>query len=260
MSLRHSLGSVFVAICVLLPGGLVYLLVLLATWVQLGTQGYVSFDLVGVSLADRYYAREDREVRLVGMMHVGEGDVYRDLVASFISPSTVVLAEGVSDEQGLLEVPLSYESAARAIGLEQQGELVEYLAESRDGELAEWPVVRHADVDLSTFDPTTLEWLAWSATVWSSSSPIAALAQLQRRLSAGGDIWTVVSGDILDRRNAHLLMEIESALEEFQRVIVPWGALHLPVIEASLVEQGFERTDSQLRRFVSWRTVAAALL
>jgi hypothetical protein len=211
-------------------------------------------------LADRLYTRDDREVRLVGMMHLGEGDAYRNLVAGFGSPSTVVLAEGVSDEQGLLDVPLSYEQIAAVIGLEEQGAMAEYLAESHDGELPEWPVVRHADVDLSTFDPTTREWLGRIASVWSSDSPLAELMQLQRRMSAQGDVWAVISRDILDRRNAHLLTEIDVALEEFQRVIVPWGALHLSVIESSLIEQGFEPTDSQLRRFVSWHTVAAAVL
>ena len=94
------------------PATLLYAVVLLVTSIEVGTRGFVAFDRAGVTLDDRSYARGDREVRLVGMMHVGEEDSYREVVASFSIPATVVLEEGVTDRSGLLESPLAYDGVA----------------------------------------------------------------------------------------------------------------------------------------------------
>jgi hypothetical protein len=260
LSLRHSLGFAVATVFLLVPASVVYILVFLATWVQLGTQGFVSFDLVGVSLEARRYVRADREIRLVGMMHIGEEEAYRELVSSFVTESTVVLAEGISDERAILEVPLSYERAARALGLEQQDDLYRYLAESADDEFPDWPVVRHADLDMSDFAPETIEWLAWVAGVWDSNRPVAALMKLLSRFSEGDNEWAIVERDIFQRRNEHLLAEVEAALEDYERVVVPWGGLHLPFIEGAILERGFDPTDRDRRRLISWLTIGTALL
>ncbi len=48
--------------------------------------------------------------------------------------------------------------------------------------------------------------------------------------------------DILTNRNAHLANEIRSALDDYDVVIVPWGALHMPEIEDTLESWGFQKT------------------
>lgn len=261
VSVRHSAAVLAAITFLLIPATAMYGVVAVATWMQLGTGGFVRFDLRGVSLDDRRYARDDSEIRLVGMMHVGEGDAYRELVASFVNHSTVVLAEGVSDDEGLVEVPLSYQRTAQALGLEEQNDLQEYLAEETvDGRPPEWPVVRNADVDMSDFAPETLEWLAWVAGVLEAEGPLGALRQIQERLVESGDEFAAVQADIFDLRNEVLLAEIETALDEYRRVIVPWGALHLPVIERAIVELGFDPTETTNRRLISWLTIASALL
>ena len=62
-----------------------------------------------------------------------------------------------------------------------------------------------------------------------------------------------VQHDILERRNEHLLGEIAEALPEFEQLIVPWGALHLPAIEAALLADGFEPNGGSTRRLITWR-------
>jgi hypothetical protein len=259
-ALRHSLAALGVTCFVLLPVALAYAAVALATSLQVATQGFVSFDLAGVSLADRVYARDDREVRLVGMMHLGEGDAYRELVASFAAPSTVILEEGVTDEQGLLEVPISYERAAGAMGLEMQGGIDSYISESHDADSPDRPVVRAADVDIGTFDATTIAWLSWAGRIWSAATLQESLALLADGQAVEGDALETVMADILDRRNAHLEGEIDRALEDFERVIVPWGALHLSEIESSRRGQGVGEVRSRYRRLISWSTIITAVL
>jgi hypothetical protein len=192
------------------------------------------------------------------MMHLGEGAAYRELVTSFSSPSTVILEEGVTDEQGLLAVPISYERAAGAIGLEMQDSIAAYVAELHDEGSLDRPVVRAADVDVSSFDATTIEWLAWAGVVWNSDTLAEALGELRSGPVTDANALSVLMADILVRRNAHLEAELDAALAEFELVIVPWGALHLSAIESALLAQGFEQTSSRYRRLFSWSTILAA--
>ena len=46
----------------------------------------------------------------------------------------------------------------------------------------------------------------------------------------------------------------------YEHVIVPWGALHLPGIEQTVLSWGFAETSRELHPLFAWRTVIAALL
>ena len=152
--------------------------VAVATAIEVVTAGFVHFDLTGVSLGDRHYRRGDREIRLVGMMHIGEPEGYRALVCTFERESTVVLAEGVSDREGRLAAALQYGNVAEALGLAQQQELATYLADAEDPEAEppEWPVVQHADVDASVFSPDTIATIRWAGEVWAAEDVASARA------------------------------------------------------------------------------------
>lgn len=241
-----------------------YAVVAILAWLQLATQGFVSFDLAGVDLADRRYTRGDQEVRLVGMMHVGERDRYRELVKSFIAEDTVVLYEGVTDDQQLMDASIDYAGAASALGLEAQHDLESYLEDIEPAEvegvsLAEWPVLRHADLDMSQFSAQTRAFVARAASLWRSESLVDALSDYLRWFEAeGGDeLFGVIEEDLIERRNAHLLSEMGEAFVEFDRVVVPWGALHLPGIERSLLSGGFSEVERSEHRLILWITLLA---
>lgn len=255
----HTLGMTALGLGVGIPVVLVYGLLLFATVVQVGTREFVSFDRQGVLLADRRYERDDRDIRLVGMMHVGEAPAYRSLVESFQTPDTVVLEEGVTDEQALLAESLVYDGVAGVLGLDSQRRLASYLREDDDDPLPPWPVWRHADVDLSTFSPETRDWLDWARSVWASEDWLSALREIMRGSSEDPELLAAIEEDVFTRRNAHLLGEIEAALLEFRRVVVPWGALHLPAIESEIAEDGFTLVDESRRHLVAWSTVWRAL-
>jgi hypothetical protein len=255
-SLRHSL--IFSLSCVLLtPAVLFYGFLSVLCFMHVGTQGFVSFDWGGVTLADRRYLNGEQEVRLVGMMHIGEDAAYGELVRSFSTESAIVLEEGVSDERAMLEETLDYGRAADFLGLVPQGDLRTYLA-APDEELPEWPVLRNADVDMSDFDPLTVEWLELVARVWSDPEPLQPLQALTARARANPEQLGVVQRDILTLRNEKLLQELDVAIGEYPTVIVPWGALHLSFIEAAIRERGFEETRRDRHRLVSWMTILDA--
>ena len=52
----------------------------------------------------------------------------------------------------------------------------------------------------------------------------------------------------------------DRGLEEYTRVIVPWGALHLPGIARELELDGYLRVEESQRLLLSWSTVLAALV
>lgn len=259
-SLRHTVvsGGLIVG------GGAAAVLLYLPLWflssIQLMTDGFVRFDLAGVSLADRRFERGSQEVRLVGMMHIGEREAYRALVDDFAGRSTIVLAEGVTDREHLLRTPPSYEGVARALGLDTQDEIEFYLDEIEEPQPRGRPDVRRADVDLSDFDPDTIAWLGWAGEIWGAESPLAALLQLFARYREDPERWSVITEDVLTRRNLHLLEEIRGALGEYEHVIVPWGALHLPFVQLRIREMGFEPAGGTHHPLASWKTIARGLL
>ena len=63
--------------------------------------------------------------------------------------------------------------------------------------------------------------------------------------------------DLIGRRNTHLIGEMNAALVEFDLVVAPWGALHLPGIERALLESGFSEVARRDRRLLSWTTLLA---
>ena len=247
----------------LLLGGGLFALLYTPLWllasIQALTDSYVRFDLAGISLADRRFERDGQEIRLVGMMHIGEREGYQGLVESFSGSSTVILTEGVTDREARLEEGLSYDGIARSLGLEPQETLETYFEALPEGDTRERPVLRHADVDLSEFHPETVTWLGEVADFWDGEDSLSALAELYAGYQEDPERWTRVADDILTLRNRHLMVELRDALDDYQRVIVPWGALHLPHLQDEVLGMGFEPTERTHHPLASWATVVEAL-
>ena len=232
-----------------------YLVLAAVTWIESGTAGFVMLDREGVHLSERHYQKQDREIRLVGMMHIGRRDVYERIFDSFELKSTVVLAEGVSDESHLLEAEISYRKLAEQLDLVVQERVSQHYPEAPDA----WPHVLHRDMDVSDFSDETVEFLRLvGALADALDDPEAMLEKLQD-LSQIPRAGETVMHDILTRRNERLLAEIEAALSDYERVVVPWGALHMPWIERGIERLGFERIDSRDHLFIDWDRILKAI-
>ena len=238
------------------------------TQVELLTGGYVRVRLDGIYLVERKFQSGDREVRLTGMMHVADREFYSSLLTG-IDPAipSVVLVEGVTDRRRLLGgKTLSYNRVARLLNLTTQSDSIfsQQISEGLDGgdgqktdgaRVPERPEnreidFRHADVDVESFHPQTIAFILavvglfqspdlrqFVATLVDPSSPITnEAAQAQ------------VMNDILFARNQRLAAEIESSLRDYRRVIVPWGAMHLPEIESWLEARNFIESEEIERR------------
>jgi len=226
------------------------------------TAGFMTFDLTGINATAREYHREDQRIDLIGMAHIGDDDAYRALFESFAGQSTLLLEEGVSDEQGLIGEGLFYEMLAGRIGLDVQPSFDALLAAMPASDTGvPMPDIRNADVDARVFSEDTIAVLGAAARLYQSDRLAPALKQFQATLDAlGPDATQTAFRDLIDNRNAHLLAEIRTSLDDYQRIIVPWGALHLPGIEDAILEWGFEQTASRQHRITAYQTILAALL
>ncbi len=262
-SARHTLGCLAVGAFILAPAAGMYSLLYLGTTLQKATHGFIVFDFEGVSVADRRFRQQDREIQLVGMIHIGEQRAYSELFGSFATESTVVLAEGVTDDSNLMPTRLSYEGAAASLGLTPQRDIEDYLdaAHADTSISAEWPHIRHADVDVSTFSPTTIAFLQSATQLWNSNDLRTTLLELSNDpIFATPELLQNLQSELLDDRNAKLLVQLFDAIGEYQRVIVPWGALHLPAIEAEVIERGYTLDRSEQHALISWSALLAAVL
>ena len=234
-----------------------YLVVWALTWAQASTAGFLLFDLQGISLAERRYQREDRQIRLVGMMHIGEPDAYGQLFDSFARESTLVLEEGVRDESQILSSGLSYAKVATRLGLAQQSSVSAYFEETSDG--SAWPHVRSPDLDAAELAPETREFIEHAAAVWEASDPKRAILALVAEFQDRPEVIAIVQRDIIERRNERVIAAIDEALPEYRNIVVPWGAIHQPGIEGAVLARGFELTASSENRLVYWDRVWRAL-
>ena len=257
----------------------------LRSTIETQTAGYVRFSDTGVEVADRTFRKGDSTVRLIGMVHIGEARFYDDLFDSF-SDNSIVLAEGVSDEDKLLEENLSYQRVAQVLGLDQQPALrsrapetisvsdsqpnrLPITEDSEADSLTETagvnpslkgPEVVSADIDLREFSETTIGFLNETAALYASPSLAVAWERLQA-ISANypePDI-DIIMEDIVDKRNDRLLAEFERRQENYDVIVIPWGALHMPGIEAAITAKGYELGVEQYRPLVRFDTLIERL-
>jgi hypothetical protein len=236
----------------LLPMVLVFSLMAMAgNYLDRQTAGFMRVSPVGIYTSERNYHHDGKVVRLVAMMHIAREGFYQELVASLPAKGTIILAEGVSDREHLLKSRFQYGRLADLVGLSSQetmhldGNLLELddLEPAGDLERDETkPDIVRADVDLSRFDPQTVEFINVIARTLLGDKPLA------QRLSAYAD-WAKVHGtpevfsgvmaDILYKRNAVVIDALMRSLDSYDTIIIPWGGMHMPAIEAAVLEQGF---------------------
>jgi hypothetical protein len=225
------------------------------------TGGYLKIRPAGLLLEERQLEKDGRHVRLVSMMHIGEKHFYESIFSSLPKEGdAIVLLEGVTDHKGLLRGRFSYAKIATLLGLASQ-EATSLQHAPAPGEASAGSDApsrlefRRADVDISTFQPLTIAFINTLGTLLADPTPANALQTFGAQDSPFQQPHAneIVMRDILENRNAHLLGEIDAALRTHDTVVVPWGAMHLPAVEAALEAQGFRETARIDRPVVRWK-------
>lgn len=222
------LAGLFVVIPALLLG------IALSAKLAIGrfTDGFVSLKPSGISMQVRSYVRDDgKQITLVPMSHIGESSFYQELSRSFTDDS-VILMEGVSDKQGLVRSHTDYSKMAETIGVVEQRE-----AFKPKGEIVA------ADLDMSEFSPATLDLLKGALLVHSKGITAETMPILMKPTPPG--LEKQLLEDILGKRNRHLLHVLHERLPAASRIVIPWGAAHMPEIAREIVKSGFRLVETR---------------
>lgn len=227
----------------------------MAAGLSIITDGYVQVDRTGLSTAHRACTRGDTTVHLVGAVHIGESKGYEQLMAG-IPEGSLLLAEGVSDEDGLLGDRFGYGKLAKRLGLVPQRAAGKEAEDEGEGRFR----VQRADVDVNTFDEATLKLLRDVGAILNAEDPVVAYVQSVGEMTGVTEetLKTVID-DVLIERNKHLLVVLDEVLPNERVVIIPWGAMHLRDVGRAVQERGFTCGEPRLIRMIEWATVGSAL-
>jgi hypothetical protein len=266
--LRFGLASLLLAPVALLFFGFS----LAASHVDRLSGGFVRLGLDGLYMTERSYVREDKTIRLSGMIHIADQGYYDELARSIPAGRTLVLAEGVSDRDGLLRRTFSYDGVADLLGLSSQKEMrlegrlidVERLAQE-DFRAAKsgLPDIARADSDLRDFDPRTLAFIdALAEHLLSSSSLAEGFTDFNSwaREHVTAETNDILINDLVTRRNRVVIGHLGAALKKYDTIIIPWGALHMVGIEKAVIERGFVLQESKQRRSIDFSEIPYAAL
>lgn len=223
------------------------------------TSGFVRVSPRGVFMSERTYLKDDRKIRLIAMVHVGEQTYYDDLFKKEWSSSSIILVEGVSDKKLLLQNRLSYGKAAAMLGLVSQekmrfaGRPVELkdIGKNRQQKNSSnrfVPDMLRADVDVSVFNPKTIAFLNAAGKYMNDGNSsfregMAALNAWSEQHMTPQDNM-IVMDDIIQLRNKAVIGFLDKVLPSYNTIIIPWGALHMPEVEQAVLKRGFELQDS----------------
>ena len=228
-------------IFVLMPAVIIYLFYCAATAVDHFSDGFMALRPGGFTVQVRKYVRNDgKMIELFPMSHIADASFYQQVSQTFPTNS-IILMEGVTDNENLLTNKLSYKRAAKSLGLTEQKQEFN----PTNGEMVA------ADVDVDQFSANTIGLLNLVTLIHSKGLDSGTLLQLMQYAPAPG-FEKQLFDDLLTKRNQHLLGEIHSYLEQSDNIMVPWGAAHMPGIAKEIQKAGFhldEAHEYQVIRF-----------
>jgi hypothetical protein len=168
------------------------------------------------------------------MAHVGKKEFYKNLKVSFADKEALLLMEGVTDKKKLLINKPDYNFIAANFGISDQQKF--FTAEKMPESLE----IMRADLDISELASSTIAGINLAGKLYSKEGfKLSSMLELQKHL-ATSDTAAIFFKDLISKRNEKLLNTLDEQLEKHECIIVPWGALHMPEIEAWAIKQGFK--------------------
>jgi hypothetical protein len=178
----------------------------------------------------------------------------------------------VTDRDGLLKTPFNYGSLASLVGLISQetmtldANLVDQddldVPGGRERDKTK-PDIVQADIDMNRFNPMTIEFLNVLGRTLLGSKPLEqGLVEYNdwAQANATPELLSGVIDDILDKRNEAVIDTLQRSLERYDTIVVPWGAMHMPAIEAAVLKRGFVPGDKKERLVFAFSAIPFAKL
>ncbi|MGM0608557.1 MAG: hypothetical protein ACQESP_09065 [Candidatus Muiribacteriota bacterium] len=217
------------------------------------TNGFIKSDYSNLYSIQKDYEKDNTKISLIGMVHIGQAEFYQDLLQNLPDDKEILLLqEGVTDEEELLEIKPNYEGFSKALGVDTQAENFRLDPDKYD--------IINLDKDVSEFSETSIYLINQILDVLENSSTIREFYQNSRRFeSMAQDPETLSSfyDDILHGRNELILDEMEEYIEDYDYIIIPWGAYHLDEIESYLYNNGFRTVSRNRRKVIQYSNIIA---
>ena len=260
----------FISNLVVLPGVAVYMALSVASLhLYDQTGGFARLRPTGLQMTEKVYRHAGKEIRLTGMIHIADQAYFEEVLQSISSNRTIVLAEGVTDNQHHLAFRFTYGALAKNLGLTSQEKMVftgkfieaeELQTAGSNTEEADYHILR-ADIDVNDFDPKTIEFLnVIGEHILNSTSKADGLRHYLNWIKENSDEVTPKSimKDILHRRNAEVILHLNRALDYYDTIIIPWGALHMPEIETAILGKNFQLAETRQRISIDFKRLFKA--
>ncbi len=253
-----------------------------AGWAFYTGGGNVAGDFY-LGVVDLVHPDKALTVTLVAMTHIADPSFYEE-VQKEIDGADLVLAEGVrgaiSVSPTLLVLPCAMCYQQREVNYQElvhQREGLEYRANWRGGDLTmgefqqrmPWwtPFTQAVLIPAVILFSEPRNFIRWSSDLVAGLLGGKDALEARRRHECFYDMDGGVGSEnplhelclpgVITERNAHLLAQIDAASARYDmgRIAVPWGAGHLPGIEAALRDRGFEARNHRWIRAVTVRTL-----
>lgn len=239
---KRMIGFIGTNIFVVVPLLTIYLALCLSLAASHLSRGFIHLETSGIFVEARTYTRQGRNLYLLPTFHVAESTFYSALTESLPKSNTAVLLEGVSDNRNLIQTEFSYRQLAHRFRLEAQDNRI----------FSARHVAKRCDVDISHFSPETRLFLNAAGRFmqrWLSGNHLMALTQdmLSPRPDPGL-LWQ----DLVEMRNRRLLTCIHEFIQEYDNLLIPWGAAHMPGLEKEILKWGATLKSSKRVRVLSW--------
>ena len=233
-SWRNLWGFLLVNVFGLLPAVLVYCYGCTVLAVDHFSGGFMALHPGGLSVQVRTYVRDDgKTIELFPMSHVADAGFYQQVSRTFPTNS-IILMEGVTDQENLLTNGISYQRMANTLGLAEQHESFKPDC----GEIVP------ADVDVDQFSRETIDCLNLAMLVHVRGLRPEILTKLLQ-FTPSPQMLQQLFDDLLTRRNQHLITEIHSHLPQTDHLMIPWGVAHMPGIAREIQNSGFHLDQTQ---------------
>jgi hypothetical protein len=66
--------------------------------------------------------------------------------------------------------------------------------------------------------------------------------------------------DIVYKRNAVVIDALQRSLDRYETIVVPWGGMHMPAIEAAVLKRGFAPGEKKERLLFAFSAISFTAL
>ncbi len=197
-------------------------------------KGLIRLGVDGIHLTRLDYQKADQRVLLIGMMHIADDRFFKGVVSSIPAAGSIVLLEGVTDQDKVSGKALDYRTLARWLR-------TSYQDKSFDQDIRATHEFRYADVDVKDLSPESRRFLELLGREDEWSERVATV--MDDNFDEEG--WNRAEASFQADRNRKLLQTFDEVSGGFNLVAIPWGVSHIRTFQKELELRSYEFVGSQ---------------